>query len=284
MLEASDAAGALRAPVQESIRNGRGVRFGVYGFTLIELLVVAAVIAILAAVLLPAFITAREKARQAKCVSNLSQICKAWLMYADDNGGRACPSYYWSSDGWRRAWDFDLKDVRANGKTTTVWKYGLLGPYAKSGELKSCPSFHGGKWDRPYTGYAYNASYIGGDVTIDGKVYVDQWTDRPHTIATLGAIKNPSKTAVFAEGGFGKPVNAHNYLRAPSDEYFQAGTVHYRHSGAATVACADGHVSAVRTRFTRYTDVPWLQTGKTAFECAPDTGGLSPDDSAYDLE
>ncbi len=283
MLEASEAIGVLRASVQ-SIRNGRGARFGIYGFTLIELLVVIAIIAILAAILSPVFISAKEQARQAKCISNLKQITSAWLMYVDDNSGRACPSYYISSDGWRRAWDFDLKDVKSGGKITTIWKYGLLGPYAKSGEIKSCPSFHGGKWDRPYTGYAYNASYIGGDITVDGQVYVEQWTGRPHTIATLGQIRNPSRTAVFADGGFGNPVSAHNYLRAPSDEYFQAGTVHYRHNGAAVVAYADGHVSLVCAKFTHYTDVPWLQTGKSAFDCALDTGGLSQDDSAYDLD
>src|SRR5262249_22837634 len=44
------------------------------GFTLIELLVVIAIIAILAAILFPVFAQAREKARQASCLSNLKQI------------------------------------------------------------------------------------------------------------------------------------------------------------------------------------------------------------------
>lgn len=283
MLEASDAICVLRAPVQ-IIRNGRGARFGSYGFSLIELLVVMAVVAILAAMLFPVFISAKEQARQTKCLSNLKQIVAAWQLYVDDHSGRACPSCLSGIYGWRRAWDFDLKDVRVNGKTTTVWKHGLLGPYAKSGELKACPSFHGGKWDRPYTGYAYNASYIGGDFTVDGNVYIDQYTDRPHTIALLGEIKHPSTTAVFADGGFGYPANAQNYLRAPSDEFFQAGTVHYRHDGLACVAYADGHVSAARRRYTHYLAVPWLKVNRKAFDCAPETGRLSQDDSAYDLD
>ena len=49
------------------------------GFTLIELLVVIAIIAILAAVLFPVFASAREKARQAACMSNMNQLGQAFL-------------------------------------------------------------------------------------------------------------------------------------------------------------------------------------------------------------
>ena len=49
------------------------------GFTLIELLVVIAIIAIRAAILFPVFARAREKARQASCLSNVKQIALGLL-------------------------------------------------------------------------------------------------------------------------------------------------------------------------------------------------------------
>ena len=57
------------------------------GFTLIELLVVITIIAVLVAILLPLLLSARERARQATCMSNLSQMSKAERLYADDHDG-----------------------------------------------------------------------------------------------------------------------------------------------------------------------------------------------------
>ncbi len=66
------------------------------GFTLIELLVVISIIGVLASVVLASLNSARQKARNARRVSDLHQIALALEMYYDSNN-----SYPTSGNAWR---------------------------------------------------------------------------------------------------------------------------------------------------------------------------------------
>ena len=61
------------------------------GFTLTELLVVIGILALLTAILLPVFASARRKAQQSACVSNLRQLHMAFSLYAQENDGLLPP-------------------------------------------------------------------------------------------------------------------------------------------------------------------------------------------------
>jgi prepilin-type N-terminal cleavage/methylation domain-containing protein len=72
---------------QSAARRGKprpGVSSTQEGFTLIELLVVIAIIGLLASLLLPTLVRAKESSRATVCRNDLRQIGLAAHMYADD--------------------------------------------------------------------------------------------------------------------------------------------------------------------------------------------------------
>jgi prepilin-type N-terminal cleavage/methylation domain-containing protein/prepilin-type processing-associated H-X9-DG protein len=97
-------------------------------FTLIELLVVIAIIAILAAILFPVFAQAREKARNATCLSNFKQLGTGVMMYVQD----------WD-DCYPNNRLFTFPGGSEGVKLLVSWKTATH-PYVKNIDVYRCPS------------------------------------------------------------------------------------------------------------------------------------------------
>ena len=234
-------------------------------FTLIELLVVIAIIAILAAILFPAFARARENARKASCLSNLKQIGLGLLQYSQDYDEKMVHKQY-GTEGFSSVSPDNYK-----------WMDAIF-PYVKSEQIFVCPSDPPGSPGRngnaPYVyyknwtsandilGLGRNSSY--GSYAINGYYGSGGGGMGEPSTDNLAQLQDPAGTIWIADGlryvGWYEG-NSYEFCfgdnDSPSLNFFDDGgvraaqtrygaTMVERHLNMMNVLFADGHAKSLK--------------------------------------
>ncbi|HWQ90107.1 MAG TPA: prepilin-type N-terminal cleavage/methylation domain-containing protein [Clostridia bacterium] len=230
------------------------------GFTLIELLVAVAIIAILAAMLLPALAGAKARGQGTACLNNLRQLSLAWTMYTDD--ARDVMPYNLGSSEIRNKvatgvfenWTSSIMswELDPDNTNTVLLTRGGIGPYAGSARVYRCPNDSvvsdiqaGQGWSARVRSISMNAM-IGdaGEFSRSGAN-----VNNPHyrQFFKLTQIPEPAQIFVFVEehpdsindGYFINKFYTARWMDLPASW----------HQGAANLTFADGHAEARKWRF-----------------------------------
>jgi prepilin-type processing-associated H-X9-DG protein len=188
---------------------------------LIELLVVVAIIAILAALLLPALSRAKEKARATQCLGQLRQLGLAVGFYADENMDEFPRSQHSAFTHGQKTWGRALAPYL--GATDTTWTNLLTGIY-------HCPT---DKRTTPWS-YGMNVYFELGPT--------DDYPGRPQTWHRMTQVPKPTATILFAENASAADHIMPNFWFGPLDLGDLASE---RHSQRANYAFVDGHSQAL---------------------------------------
>ena len=208
-------------------------------FTLIELLIVIAIIAILAAMLLPTLARSKATAQRIKCVSNLHQLGLATQMYWDDNAGNCFR--YTSTTNYGQAFWFGWMGPGAEGERPFDPQTGALWPYLEGRGVELCPSLNYalGQFKLKARGAAYGYGY---------NLCLSANNGKPPVRVTK--ILRTSDIVLLADSAqvntFQAPASPENPMLEEfyyvSTNRYEA-TAHFRHARKASAIFADGHVA-----------------------------------------
>jgi prepilin-type processing-associated H-X9-DG protein len=220
--------------------------------------VVVAIIAILAALLLPALRRARESANRVACTSNLRQITQALLLYAGNYGGHL-PPYLHPDLGSYRYWMHRLMN---DGYLGSPAGSTYNGNYPKG--VWRCPSERqvGSAWGDPGAGpYPLNNGWKGSHYGVNQAVFhrnasacpgfVDQAThDRTYS-GKIQSISRPSQFYLLSDAtsqngsafgvGWSTSPGCFSYSSAFEPHAYRKLMPFWRHESGVTMTFLDGH-------------------------------------------
>lgn len=206
-------------------------------FTLVELLIVVAIIAVLAGLLIPALNSARSKAQDIHCRSNLKTLMAATISY-DIDFKYVIPATI-RIDGWGRAywWIYAKSKYLAVNPPKQIYDFRTPDPVG----VALCPGMMFGK-RYGYGVSVCNMKYPGLTVSVyDGKV-----------VSELNHYRNPSTKILLGDGFYNYRCNrwgTWDYL-TPSqtlnttDELRWASR--HRDFSSSNFAFVDGHVESIQ--------------------------------------
>lgn len=218
-------------------------------FTLVELLVTIAVIAILAAMLLPALDKARQEAYSISCTGNLKQIGTAMTSYYNDASYYVVYNRKTGNDG--ETWIYILVDGGYLPNSKVYSDPGLTGHPDQKKKMKTQKLLKGASGE--FVDYGYNNGYVGGC-----SVYKNS-EGAPHTCpsgwdnrCSAKNLKQPTRTLMVADNMLTNTTSSAAYATSVSGFYVIYQTIStsataipsFRHNARCNILWADGHTGS----------------------------------------
>jgi len=208
------------------------------GFTLIELLVVVSIIAILAAMLLPAISTVRQAAQSAQCSSNLRQIFFAYGGYAQDADGLVARA---NIQNWR----FWYQYVAEYAEASTADALASPDSISRRSVLWNCPA-HTRRtanvwWQVPYGVNMWLMEPARDPAT--GWRYGNGWFEPPN--GWTGAFREFRFDRIERASQRALVADSLNWMILADPDVNQPTLRSDRHRGKCNVVFCDGHVGAL---------------------------------------